>query len=149
MVGIHIHPDLEERMAELVDTAIVSLDGYIEDETGSFDWAMRDPEAHLRQPPRRGCPHPSLRPSHVRDDGRLAGRRCRRPGRGVASHKASDWSIGFEDWVILVNLDEGSERRSLLIAVGGGIEALNALQSLGKRRTQSETTTCMNSPLSG
>ena len=69
MVGIHIHPDLEERMAELVDTAIVSLDGYIEDETGSFDWAMRDPEAHLRQPPRRGCPHPSLRPSHVRDLG--------------------------------------------------------------------------------
>lgn len=33
-------------MAKLVYTAITSLDGYIEDEQGRFDWAMPDPEVH-------------------------------------------------------------------------------------------------------
>ncbi|MBB5631788.1 dihydrofolate reductase [Cryobacterium mesophilum] len=33
-------------MARLVYTAICSLDGYIEDAAGSFDWAMPDEEVH-------------------------------------------------------------------------------------------------------
>jgi dihydrofolate reductase len=33
-------------MAKLTYTAIMSLDGYIEDEGGKFDWAVPDPEVH-------------------------------------------------------------------------------------------------------
>jgi dihydrofolate reductase len=33
-------------MAKLTYTAITSLDGFIEDEGGRFDWAMPDPEVH-------------------------------------------------------------------------------------------------------
>jgi dihydrofolate reductase len=33
-------------MAELTYTAITSLDGFIEDEEGGFDWAAPDPELH-------------------------------------------------------------------------------------------------------
>jgi dihydrofolate reductase len=33
-------------MAKLIYTAIASLDGYIEDEHGKFDWAMPDEEVH-------------------------------------------------------------------------------------------------------
>jgi dihydrofolate reductase len=33
-------------MAKLTYAALTSLDGYIEDEAGSFDWAQPDPEVH-------------------------------------------------------------------------------------------------------
>lgn len=33
-------------MGQLVYTAIASLDGYINDREGNFDWAMPDPEVH-------------------------------------------------------------------------------------------------------
>lgn len=33
-------------MAELIYTTIMSLDGYIEDENGNFDWAAPDEEVH-------------------------------------------------------------------------------------------------------
>jgi len=33
-------------MAKLIYAAIASLDGYVEDEEGSFDWAMPDEEMH-------------------------------------------------------------------------------------------------------
>ena len=33
-------------MAKLIYMAITSLDGYIEDADGTFDWAMPDPEVH-------------------------------------------------------------------------------------------------------
>src|SRR3954463_4755664 len=33
-------------MARLIYTAITSLDGYVADETGSFDWAAPDEEVH-------------------------------------------------------------------------------------------------------
>jgi dihydrofolate reductase len=33
-------------MAKLIYTAIMSLDGYVADESGSFDWAMPDEEVH-------------------------------------------------------------------------------------------------------
>src|ERR1700748_48109 len=33
-------------MAKLIYAAISSLDGYVEDEQGSFDWAAPDEEAH-------------------------------------------------------------------------------------------------------
>jgi dihydrofolate reductase len=33
-------------MARLIYAAIASLDGYVEDERGSFDWAMPDEEVH-------------------------------------------------------------------------------------------------------
>lgn len=34
-------------MARLIYTAIASLDGYVADETGNFDWATPDEEVHL------------------------------------------------------------------------------------------------------
>jgi dihydrofolate reductase len=37
---------LNTAMAKLIYTAIASLDGYIEDEHGKFDWAMPDEEVH-------------------------------------------------------------------------------------------------------
>jgi dihydrofolate reductase len=33
-------------MAEMIYAAITSLDGYIEDQDGRFDWAMPDDEVH-------------------------------------------------------------------------------------------------------
>ena len=33
-------------MAKLIYAAIASLDGYVEDEEGRFDWAMPDEEVH-------------------------------------------------------------------------------------------------------
>ena len=33
-------------MAKLTYAALTSLDGYIEDESGAFDWAVPDPEVH-------------------------------------------------------------------------------------------------------
>jgi hypothetical protein len=33
-------------MADLIYSAIASLDGYIEDEDGRFDWAEPDQEVH-------------------------------------------------------------------------------------------------------
>jgi hypothetical protein len=33
-------------MTRLIYTAITSLDGYIEDEEGRFDWAVPDAEVH-------------------------------------------------------------------------------------------------------
>jgi dihydrofolate reductase len=36
----------EERMAKLIYSAIMSLDGYIEDADGKFDWAQPDEEVH-------------------------------------------------------------------------------------------------------
>jgi len=33
-------------MAKLIYTAITSLDGYVEDKQGKFDWAMPDEEVH-------------------------------------------------------------------------------------------------------
>ncbi len=33
-------------MAKLIYAAITSLDGYVEDEGGNFDWAVPDEEVH-------------------------------------------------------------------------------------------------------
>lgn len=33
-------------MGKLIDSAIMSLDGYIEDSHGRFDWAVPDEEVH-------------------------------------------------------------------------------------------------------
>ena len=33
-------------MAKLIYSAIMSLDGYVEDEDGNFDWAVPDEEVH-------------------------------------------------------------------------------------------------------
>ena len=57
-------------MAELIYSAITSLDGYIEDEGGKFDWAEPDEEVHtfvndLERPVG------TYRAPNVRDDGRL------------------------------------------------------------------------------
>ena len=57
-------------MAKLIYSAITSLDGYVEDENGKFDWSVPDAEVHafgndLERPDR----HVPLRPPHVRDDG--------------------------------------------------------------------------------
>src|SRR4028119_1443443 len=47
-------------MANLVYSAIASLDGYVADEDGNFDWAAPDEEAHafLNDPRRRPRTHP-------------------------------------------------------------------------------------------
>jgi dihydrofolate reductase len=39
-------PDKEAHMAKLIYSAITSLDGYIADEDGNFDWAAPDEEVH-------------------------------------------------------------------------------------------------------
>jgi hypothetical protein len=36
----------EDRMATLIYSAIMSLDGYIKDADGTFDWAEPDEEVH-------------------------------------------------------------------------------------------------------
>jgi hypothetical protein len=66
-------------MVKLIYSPITSLDGYVEDEQGKFDWAAPDDEVHafvneLERPNR----HLPLRPSYVRNDG-LLGDRERRP----------------------------------------------------------------------
>jgi hypothetical protein len=38
-------------MAKLIYSSITSLDGYIEDEKGNFDWAAQDQEAQRRDSP--------------------------------------------------------------------------------------------------
>ena len=63
-------------MASLIYLVIGSLDGYVEDEQGKFDWAAPDEEVHafvndLVAP----CRHLSVRAAHVRDDGLLGDRR--------------------------------------------------------------------------
>ena len=63
-------------MAKLLYTAIASLDGYVEDDQGKFDFAVLDEEVHaflndLERPGR----HPSVRAAYVRDDGLLGDRR--------------------------------------------------------------------------
>lgn len=37
---------MEVDMAKLIYTAIASLDGYVEDRQGKFDWAAPDDELH-------------------------------------------------------------------------------------------------------
>ena len=59
-------------MAKLIYSAITSLDGYVADEDGNFDWAAPDEEVHrLRQRPRAADRHLPLRAPDVRGDGRL------------------------------------------------------------------------------
>jgi hypothetical protein len=66
-------------MARLIYAAIASLDGYIEDEDGKFDWAEPDEEVHasvnyLRAPSMR--PYSKLPDRRKLQDGpRLLGRR--------------------------------------------------------------------------
>ena len=63
-------------MAKLIYAAIASLDGYVEDEEGGFDWAAPDDEVHafvndLERP------IGTSRAPDVRDDGVLGGREHR------------------------------------------------------------------------
>ena len=41
-------------MAKLIYSAIASLDGYVEDDDGKFDWAEPDTEVHSFVSGRRG-----------------------------------------------------------------------------------------------
>ena len=53
-------------MAHLIYSAISSLDGYIEDRDGNFDWAMPDEEVHrFINNLERTARHLSLRTSDV------------------------------------------------------------------------------------
>jgi hypothetical protein len=68
-------------MAKLIYSAISSLDGYVADEEGNFDWAVPDEEVHafINDLDRAGR-HLPLRAPNVRDDGRLGDRpHTRRP----------------------------------------------------------------------
>ena len=63
-------------MAKLIYSAITSLDGYVADEHGSFDWAVPDEEVHgFRQRPRAAGRHLPVWAPDVRGDGRLGGPR--------------------------------------------------------------------------
>ena len=62
-------------MAKLIYSAIASLDGYVEDAQGGFDWAAPDDEVHaFVNPARTSDRHVPLWPAHVRDDGVLGDR---------------------------------------------------------------------------
>jgi dihydrofolate reductase len=52
-------PILALRLAKLVYSAISSLDGYVADENGRFDWAEPDEEVHafVNDLERRVCTH--------------------------------------------------------------------------------------------
>ena len=63
-------------VASLTYLAMASLDGYVEDEQGKFDWAAPDGEVHaFVNDLERPCRHPSVRAAHVQDDGLLGDRR--------------------------------------------------------------------------
>ena len=63
-------------MAKLIYSVIASLDGYVADDDGNFDWAAPDEEVHtfFNDLERHGR-HRPLRPPDVRDDGLLGDRR--------------------------------------------------------------------------
>src|ERR671921_507586 len=68
-------------MAKLIYSAISSLDGYVADKEGNFDWAVPDEEVHafINDLDRAGR-HLPLRAPNVGDDGRLGDRpHTRRP----------------------------------------------------------------------
>jgi len=46
MAGLHPLPMIGVTMPKLIYAAIASLDGYVEDEEGNFDWAAPDGEVH-------------------------------------------------------------------------------------------------------
>jgi hypothetical protein len=62
-------------MAKLIYAALTSLDGYVADESGNFDWAAPDEEVHrFVNELERGIGTPPLRPPHVRGHGLLGDR---------------------------------------------------------------------------
>jgi hypothetical protein len=72
-------------MAQLIYSAVMSLDGYVADKDGKFGWAEPDEEVHaffndLARPAR----HPPLRTADVRDDEGLGDRPL--AGRPVAPY---------------------------------------------------------------
>jgi hypothetical protein len=65
-------------MAKLIYAAITSLDGYVEDEEGRFDWAAPDDEVHaFVNDLERPIGTYLLRAPDVRDDGVLGDREHR------------------------------------------------------------------------
>ena len=52
-------------MAKLIYAAISSLDGYVADAEGNFDWSMPDDEVHTSVNDLEVDRHPHLRPAHV------------------------------------------------------------------------------------
>ena len=85
-------------MAKLIYSAIASLDGYVEDEEGKFDWAAPDEEVHaLRQRPRAADRDLPLRAPDVRDDGLLGDREHRRREPAVVPGLRRDLAGGRED----------------------------------------------------
>jgi hypothetical protein len=62
-------------MASLIYSAIASLDGYVEDEQGNFDWAAPDEEVHAFVDDLERPVGTYLYGRHVRDDGLLGDRR--------------------------------------------------------------------------
>jgi hypothetical protein len=57
-------------MAKLTYEAIASLDGYVEDEAGRFDWATPDEEVHLTAPATRRHARPATRWTDADSGGR-------------------------------------------------------------------------------
>jgi hypothetical protein len=65
-------------VAKLIYSAIASLDGYVADADGAFDWSAPDEEVHaFVKRPRAGGRDPPLRAPHVRGHGRLGDDRRR------------------------------------------------------------------------
>jgi hypothetical protein len=99
-------------MAELIYSAITSLDGYVADEDGNFDWAEPDEEVHtFVKRPRAADRHLPLRAPAVRGDGRLGDDQPRRPAI-LHSGLRGDLASGRQD--------------RLFRDAGGGIERQHA-----------------------
>jgi hypothetical protein len=82
-------------MAKLIYDAFTSLDGYVADENGNFEWAELDEEVHafIKQP-READQHLSLWAQDVRDDGRLGDARGHSPSASSGAGVRADLAGG-------------------------------------------------------
>jgi hypothetical protein len=82
-------------MAKLIYAAFTSLDGYVADETGNFDWAELDEEVHAFINSReRQIGTYLFGRKDVRDDGRLGDARCDSPSDSSRAGVRADLAGG-------------------------------------------------------
>ena len=88
-------------MAKLIYSAITSLDGYVADEDGDFDWAEPDEDMHtfVERPGAAGR-HLPLRAPDVRGNGRLGEPGHRRRPAALHARLRGDMEGGRQDRVL-------------------------------------------------